>query len=398
MSVCSTQAHGPRHRSAHTASTALTAILAGIVPCLAVSAQGHGFTSPRGFLEQDAPATSFGFGGLAEARYQFLDGELGDKHLNIKSVSVRLEGHEHYLGLGRSWGKVLLSVAPADFTKHSKMLDRNRTGEVRLVFFGKVSWPRVESPMPPRFPEPESSYTFPFSAPYAKEALQDLLLDFRFIGGVLHKSGAQWNGVEMYPLDAVNELDYSPGLTRFFGAQGCTDSAFHVPAFAEVRLRTYRNTAPDALLKGKVEVQLIAENVAPSAFMVQGVGVTLSNPVPVGPCQDLYLTQPLLLFPNQANAQGRASFALGRIAYQPDMQGFAFTSQGAFNDSKTGAFLLTMATSSTISEPPPDDYCYRRVSYTATSPAATEGVFQNRREQPVLIYGTDDPLPPSPRR
>ncbi len=52
---------------------------------------------------------------------------------------------------------------------------------------------------------------------------------------------------------------------------------------------------------------------------------------------------------------------------------------------KTGALSLTLAAESEIN-PPPAAYAHRRVSYTGTSPTATEGVFQNHREQPVFMY------------
>ena len=190
-----------------------------------------------------------------------------------------------------------------------------------------------------------------------------------------------------YPFDAVSELEYLLGAIRYSGSARCTDSAYNAPAISEARLRTYRSNTVNPTLGGMLEARLVAENVAPSATLVQALGLELSDAVKVGTCQDLYLTKPVLTFSTKADAQGRASLTLGRIPYAPSMSGFTFMSQAAYTDSKTGAFSLTLAAESEIVGPP-QPYAHRRVSYTGTSPTATEGVFQNHREQPVFMYST----------
>ncbi|MHC5070339.1 MAG: hypothetical protein ACYTGO_07605 [Planctomycetota bacterium] len=332
-----------------------------LATCAAGAAQT---TAPKGYETKPGDHQTFYLGMYAQGQFQFGDGTLRGTNLVVRRVSYRLDpGHVYSTsdGVGHSWTNVQLRMAYTDVAKMTNTWSRNMLttnsgapGNPTLVFNSAVTWPTVTGLV--TSPPWGQHVDFPFARQWIYVAQKhDLLFDYQFRTGQMANNAA-WGGRVrfFYYLDgvAMGPLVVAPGnwwpVSPFGG--GCGDPAHKLTAAAHtgVAAMIYADNHPTTALRGTVTVRLWSYYTAPGAPVVQALGVA-GKPagVPVGArCNSLHvdLNQPVIYFRRTASPgpaySGITSF--GPLPYSNALAGLSLWAQGAWVDSKTAAFSLTV--------------------------------------------------------
>lgn len=344
-------------------------------------------TSPQGWDQTEGPGISQLLGGYPDGRFQYLDGEVHQLSAKINQVEMRVDLTFAYDQPARTWQQVFLFLAHTDVQKHSSTLSLNALTTPQLVFLSKVSWPAVKNSTVATSTGPwggiNGEYRLPFRTPFAKTANRDLLVDFAMGQGSLGNNAA-WTTFNMYPLDGFDEREETRAPSRLFGSTACRDSSQVRAAVCETGLFTYRKQAHTTQRADRVVAWLSTFFAAPSAPVVQAMGVIQSPGTPIGACQPLYV-QPLTFVYANADSAGTASVFLGSVPYQPALAGLSIGAQAAYHDSSTQRFELTQATDSPIAKQE-GPYLVHRVSYWVSPAGATQGWFADHSSNPLFRY------------
>ena len=337
------------------------------IPCVTV-AQGS-VTIPK-----DATYEGTGYsailGSYAEGRFQFVYGALKSKKLTLKDVAYRLDYRNHLsqLSISRTWTKVTLAVSEtANYTLLSPTFSLNVSGPVSVVFNAKASWP-TQSGWPLLYPDLWGSIRgklrFVFKMPFKYTGTNDLMLDYTFRGGQL-ANGGYWGGQfpaqRHYVLDgeAVN-VSVVNGLARSIPLAGpvCVDSVWSgratTPALAEGRSMVSGASGSTVFVEYRTIVT------APSAPVIHAVGVGGSIPgINLGAkCNRLHvdLTKPWVAAFHTTGSErfaARTPWTRHTGMWTASMSRLTLYIQGAWTDSKSGAFALTRALELVLPGAPP---------------------------------------------
>lgn len=211
------------------------------------STQAQTSTLPRlGTAHEGASSSSY-FGGYPEGRYQVIDGSRRGGPMLLTGLRLRVDYRDHNaLAVGRSWSRVSLDLSESRaYATMSASFASNITGRPARVFSAPMSWP-TQSGYPSTYPAPwggrQGGLTMSFANAWVYSGVDDLLFDFRFLGGQLANQGAWWTGatgqkgpttqpiLRHYPLDGEQASTVRrPGLTRGMPTvpgPSCMDSAF----------------------------------------------------------------------------------------------------------------------------------------------------------------------------
>jgi hypothetical protein len=331
-------------------------------PVLATAALGttllaQSVTSPKGFESTEGGNFAHIFGRYADGRFQFAEGDLRGKALNITSISYRLDHRNHNTdtAMGRKWTTVILHAAECNYNTFSQQWNRNALSTPTQVFRAALHWQsQTGTPLlkPATWGGLKKDLVFPFSSPFKFSGQNDLLLDYDFAGGVLDNSGSwAFTDPRFYYLDgeSISTSPRSGTTTSFPISNPCADSALsQFPgAAATVAAITYADNDPDIRYRGKLRVYHETVYTAPNAPVLQTLGLFgLSFGLPVGAqCNNLYVNTgqpwiPVYRAADQNGASGRSEYVIPWLSLYGGLQ---LWTQGAWTDSKSKIFSLTRA-------------------------------------------------------
>ncbi len=344
---------------------------------------------------------SSNLGGYAEGRFQYVYGALKGKKHTLKDVFYRVDYRDHNRGLSssRSWSKVTLAVSETtNYKLLSPTFSVNVTGSASVVFNAKASWP-TQSGLPITYPGLwgglGGKLRFAFNSPFKYTGTNDLMLDYTFQGGQLGNGGS-WGGqfpaLRHYVLDgeAVSGSLVN-GLARSIPQTGaiCTDSYWSgsatTPALAEGRSWVSGATG------STVWVQYRTIVTAPDAPVIHAVGLGGSIPgIDLGAkCNRLHvdLRKPwVAAFLKTGPPRSAAATPWTRHTgtWAASMSRLTLYIQGAWTDSKSGAFALTRALEMVLPGGPPPSQLPRQKTLYARSASAT-------RAEVIPFYSAHNP-------
>ncbi len=347
--------------------------LASLALILAASAAAQTFTSPAGLLSTEGigpQGWNIGysylyFGTYASERFMYADGIHKGQGLKIiRSVGYRLDfqSHSTTTATGRSWTNVTLRMSDCDFAKLSTTWAANPTSTPTLVFNAAVSWPSQSGNPGTTAPAPwDAKLAFPFSGVWVYTANQDILHDYVFSGGSMSNT-ATWGGSTAYSYYLDGNLIVTSmvtGRNLMPTSSTCNDSAITStsPADANVQYAQYSkayNGTNASIWQDQVVIQIWSERTAPTAPVVQAVGIgALNNGVGVplpGSCHNLIIDPNLVAvyLTRTTDTNGNVAFpgtqiVAGQRSVVNAIPGLAVWTQAAWVDSSTKLFTLTRA-------------------------------------------------------
>lgn len=339
---------------------ALLALLTLAGPGSSLAAQGAAMTSPAGYLTSEGTGTASLFGSFArhEGRVMALDGELRGRAAALRSVAFRADGGL-YLASGRSFADVQLRLAPCDVQQRSSTFSLNPSSTPTLVFSGSLTWPDL--PANPNLPKPRAwggsngGLSLQFTRAWVHHGSQDLCADYVFRGATGHGH---------YPLDGhLSSLDnYRAPEQLGLGAHlsGCIDSSSYrgFGAFAQLSSYYYGPTYAQPQLRNQQHINLSVRNIAPGAPVLLCLGVAGSKlgwPLPGITCNRLHvdLGQTHLFFVRKADTALTPTIdaQLWAAPAQLSLVGASAVIQGAWQESRSGRWMLTQASRNAILGP-----------------------------------------------
>lgn len=333
--------------------------------CPAFGQASPAFTTPPGYLTTEGTQLggtsttgyAYYFGGYSDGRFQQADGEikaLGVQILN--SVGYRLDylSHSSTTGGGRSWSNVTLSLADCDFTKVTNNFGNNALSTPMVVHNAAVSWP-TQTGNPSSRPAPwDKMLQFPFKGVYPYTARADLLLDFAFQGGTL-ANALTWgtNSLRTYYLDGfywVTAVTFGRNVYRT-NSNTCNDSAWTHTTYASSAVQVGLYSKLSTSYPDTAQLQVFGNATAPNAPIIKAFNLMGLAPlgvgIPIGAnCNNLMIETKNAVFQTyttdgSGNHNPWTYIKLGSLAKAQTYGTAEIWCQGAWTDSKTGAFSLT---------------------------------------------------------
>jgi len=319
-------------------------------------AQGM-FVSPPALATVEGNDGAYYLLGYAESRFQYAEGELRGKALSLSDVAFRLDYRNHTsdTAMGRAWTKVTLNVAETDWTKMTATFSENQFTTPVQVFNAAYDVPSVEG-TPVLKPTPfGNKYAFPFKSPYAYSGVNDLLLDFAFLGGTMD-NGIVWGCGNLYPyyLDGNSDTTTYRSMRTTYPVTPpippCRDSAIvnNLNAYTFADLMVHGITHSNVMLREKASFEMYSYYTAPNANIISAIGFS-GNRTGVdlsARCNLLYVNLETLWFAVARTTTGSLGFS-GTYdivePWAPRMANMQIWVQTAWDDSKINAFSLTQA-------------------------------------------------------
>ena len=337
---------------------------AALALCSPALAQSY-VTTPKGGLAKEGPNFAYILGWLANGRFQMADGTHKGNAFSLKRLSFRLDNRHHtsLTATGRTWTNITLDISETSkFDQMSQVWTANITSTPTTAFSSKWSWPG-QTGMPVLKPDVwggrRGQISFPFAKPWLYTGKQDILMDYKFRGGTLANNGT-WSGLFGSPfyLDSENLNTFANigGYNRMPAILSqCADSS---ATFANATAITFGyavayGTAVNTSLKNKVQLTVYSYFTAPNATVIHALGLGANkNGVAVGArCNKLYvdLAKPTILMTARASGVfGLSGLRSWAFPWKKEFAGQELYTQGAWADSKTGAFSLTDGTHLTV--------------------------------------------------
>ncbi len=364
------------------------------LPLAAQAAQ----VAPPGYDSKEGERYETVLGAYAEGRFQHGEGGLRGRFAVIRRIGYRLDNRSYYssIGMGRSWTNVQIHLSHCDATKLSRTWTKNSTDTPVKMFDAKYSWP-TQTGRPKSTPSPfDTALSFPLIGNFIYKGVQDLLVDYRFRGGVLANKG-NWGRVgariyfRSYFLDASNVLFNPPKMVQatftLHGSNNCTDSSHANPPLMVPDLKAYAKATGSATTSDKFSFQMSSYFTAPGKPVIQALGILGSTTgTNIGACNRLHIT-PLLFYP--ATASGLTSAAhtnFGYVPYSAKAVGVTIWVQAGYADSQTGVFSLSKAASVVVPQQPPSPSPRYMVYYYDTVRTTGFGPYNSWSVNPIVSY------------
>lgn len=367
----------------------------------AASAQTYD-ASPDGLLNREGGARAFYLGAYSSSRSMLLDDELRGKAGSIKQVAFRVDywPHGYIPEVGRSWNKVTLKISDCDLSRSSATFSNNPTSTPSLVFSGRTAWPALKgypSTQPAKFGHTNGSLLFPFRTVWAYRGSTDICLDFDFDGGAL-ANNSPWpaSAERPYFLDGyfIRPTSYS-GWPRMLGQSvnsGCVDTGAYngLAGFANLLATTYSLSSPINAGKSVLHVSTIftAAN-RPVTIALSSGGFPAGVTFPGVTCNKLYVDMSKPSFVTVKQPRGPYAltrFDLASFDYLPGLVGVPMYLQAAWNDSTTGAVLLTNGVHNAIPRIPRAHLRRCVFTHVVANKNTTGTLFARAEYNPVLRY------------
>jgi hypothetical protein len=342
----------------HKPSTCL--ILSAVVVASLVSAPSSlaqsTTTSPPGYETTAGSSTCIYLGRYSDGRFQMADGELKGKAMAISRIDFRMDNRNHTTatGMGKSWTRVILDMSETSVAEMSLTWDKNNLTTPSRVFDARMTWPTVTG-------RPSSTpwghVAFPFKNVWVYTGKNDMLADYQFHGGTLANS-ARWTGsnTSYYYMDGIPNQDYISGSGTYMptSANNCNDSALSstTGAYTYGYATAFHEWYTTYTYRDKLRLYWYSYYTAPDKPVVLALGIGNGNTAGFdmgANCHRLYLdtSKPYVLTTsttqNTTSAYSNPNQII--IPWLNTWQGLRFHVQGAWADSKTGAFSLTRARS-----------------------------------------------------
>lgn len=336
------------------------------------------------------------FGGYAEARFQYHDGELDDGQVRVlRWLGFRHDDHDYFSGsgTGRTWQDVQLRLGINMWAALGTDYAANLQSP-SLVFSGSLTWPEMSGRPATRPAAQHPGLRLPFSKPFVHLGYDTLVEDFQFRAGKL-RSGS-WPSNKAYQLDGVMVVTNMTTPAVHYPAldTGCHDQGHggSLGAFVEAVYQQYSKLHSHS--PGTIQLRFRNRETAVGQQVVQAVGVAgLPAGIDVGArCNRLYLdlSQPHLFFP-AVGAVGR--FHTASAPRTPANLGVELWLQAAWKDSVDGRFSLTRAARCAAPALGMTDLAPRKQMLISTGPgaaAATSGELTapgHHMHHPISFYG-----------
>jgi len=180
-------------------------------------------SSPAGYLTTEGNTHSNYFGGWADGRQQFANGDLEGTAAAVIEVAYRLDYRDYSAaeGGGRKWANVTLHASECASDRANVQLSpewaTNSTTTPVKVFDNRVAWPDQVG-FPGSAGPVAWSMKFPFARPWKYSGKGGMLFDYQFSGGRLASSNS-WVGnmYQPYYLDGQTVSTYSSASGKYLG-------------------------------------------------------------------------------------------------------------------------------------------------------------------------------------
>jgi hypothetical protein len=330
----------------------VAALLGAPLLSVALGAQNHLITPPTGTTTDGNDACSI-FAWAANQKHRFMDYSHAGKARSIKSVMFRADYRDHN-AIGRTWNSVKLYAGHGDYSsiQYNKSTYHKLTSTPTKLFDAKWSFPALSGKPalnPAAWGGVQGSLRFRYSTPFLYNGKDSMFFEFQFTGGVAANNkvwvGNTPKGFEYY-LDSMSQDDWrgttgggkgggNGGGTKYGNPKPCYDSWFS-------KAGAYLTMS----LTGATQIELGIQTLYTSPVDPVIYGLSLGGSttgVPIGAsCNNLHLSAPLILLPQPAPRNSRASASvLLKGTRQASMK--EFWGQAGWLDSKTRQFKMTNA-------------------------------------------------------
>lgn len=350
----------------------LTLVLASLLASAhSVTAQVRTVTTPPGYGTTEAPTFADSLGIYADGRAQFTESFLRNSVKLIKQVGYRADYRSYtpFNSKQRKWSNVTLKIADSDVAKMSQTFSANYSSTPTLVFSGPIDWKKRPNGFPVSKPAPwNTEYAFPFSTSWPSLGVKDVVLDYRFSGGVQSNS-APWTRSDRLPMEFDSPYSRDRADSPNQGLSGrstiggrCADSGgkgFNI-AFYSLDVRIYSRT--HSTYPNQFEASMGATRFgagSPVVHVLSPFGNVAGTVFPSLNCRQLLhldLSKPFFTFfavaSRGADGFGSSSINLGRTTWTSAAAGTRLFAQAAWADSLNQELRLTFGCLTTITVQP----------------------------------------------
>ena len=362
---------------------------ASLALCAPLFSQSY-ITTPKGGLTNEGPQYAYLFGWYSDGHFQQADGTHKGSAKTLLEIAFRLDHRPHtsLTATGRTWSSISLDISEtSNFDKMGRTWANNVTSSPTKAFNAKWTWPsQVGTPLltPDVWGGIKGQLRFPFATPWVYTGKDDMLMEYKFNGGVLANNGT-WSSRRgaYYYLDSenINTVSKTGIFVRHpTPLPRCNDSAitFRTGAYTYGGATTYGASGSIITLRNTLVFSHYSYFTAPQAPVIQALGFGGSSKgVHVGAnCNLLYVdtSKPMVLMTFKTLPPYGYSGQMGwAIPWNSSLANTELWLQSGWADSKTNVFSLTAAAQVTMPNGLPPASLPRYKTLYNWSQAATTG-------------------------